>query len=177
MKMFKRLAAVLLAGVMALAMLTACGTAESDFEAAVQAAYMVALNDEFGTNLSNDSDVKAYAKTLLDNVVNGEVSQKGVAGNKEIDGGDSVMTALICVEDAAQVKDAYTAIHYDEMTAETITPDAASIGQLKVVLDYTKQVAGQAGKSIELAGLGVATKTVDGKTYVAIGFKLTKSAK
>lgn len=176
MKMFKRLVAVLLAGVMALAMLTACGAAESDFEASLQAAYMAALNDEFGTNLSNDSDVKAYAKTLLDNVVNGEVSQKGATGSK-VTNNDDIITALICVEDAAQVKDAYTAIHYDEMTAETITPDAASIGQLKVVLNYTEQVAEQAGLTVKVTSLGVATKTVDGKTYVAIGFKLTKSAK
>ena len=49
MKMFKRFAAALLAGVMVLAMLTACGggaggPGESEFEKKVQDVYMAALN-------------------------------------------------------------------------------------------------------------------------------------
>ncbi len=54
MKMFKRFAAALLAGVMVLAMLTACGggaggPGESEFEKKVQDVYMTALNKDYGT--------------------------------------------------------------------------------------------------------------------------------
>ena len=50
MKMFKRFAAALLAGVMVLAMLTACGGTGNDaatakFEASVEQAYMAKLNE------------------------------------------------------------------------------------------------------------------------------------
>ena len=55
MKMFKRFAAALLAGVMVLAMLTACGctgngndAATAKFEASVEQAYMDKLNDVIG---------------------------------------------------------------------------------------------------------------------------------
>ena len=57
MKMFKRFAAALLAGVMVLAMLTACGggaggPGESEFEKKVQDVYMAALNKEYGTTFA-----------------------------------------------------------------------------------------------------------------------------
>ena len=58
MKMFKRFAAALLAGVMVLAMLTACGgglsTPTSDVEKA-ESLYMDAFNTALGTNYENNN--------------------------------------------------------------------------------------------------------------------------
>lgn len=72
MKMFKRFAAALLAGVMVLAMLTACGgsfTPTSDVEKA-EALYMDAFNTALGTNYENDADLEKLAKQVLDDSLN-----------------------------------------------------------------------------------------------------------
>ena len=61
MKKMKRLVAVLLAGIMALAVLTACsggsGTNSSEFENKVERAYMAKLNEAFGTEFNNDAAI------------------------------------------------------------------------------------------------------------------------
>ena len=74
MKMFKRFAAALLAGVMVLAMLTACGgglsTPTSDVEKA-EALYMDAFNTALGTNYeNNNTELKDQAKQVLDTNLN-----------------------------------------------------------------------------------------------------------
>ena len=66
MKKIKRFAAVLLAGIMALALLTACGGSGSDnpeFDAKVESAYLDALNKAFGTSFENDDAIRALAVT------------------------------------------------------------------------------------------------------------------
>lgn len=74
MKMFKRFAAALLAGIMVLAMLTACGgglsTPTSDVEKA-EALYMDAFNTALGTNYeNNNTELKDQAKQVLDTNLN-----------------------------------------------------------------------------------------------------------
>lgn len=71
MKMFKRFAAALLAGVMVLAMLTACGGSgspiapESDVEKA-EAFYMDVYNAVLEAEYPNDTTLKAEAKKVLE---------------------------------------------------------------------------------------------------------------
>lgn len=70
MKMFKRFAAALLAGVMVLAMLTACGggagsgAAKSDTEK-LEDMYQEIFNEVLDTKLDNDFTLKTAAKTYL----------------------------------------------------------------------------------------------------------------
>lgn len=69
MKLFKRFAAALLVGAMALAMLTACGggaasAAKTDAEK-LEDMYQKVFNAAMGTELNNDSTLKAAAKAYL----------------------------------------------------------------------------------------------------------------
>ncbi len=64
MKKLKRLAAVLLAGIMALALFTACSDSDPgnpEFDPKVESAYLDALNKTFGTSFENDADIKRLA--------------------------------------------------------------------------------------------------------------------
>ena len=83
MKKMKRLVAVLLAGIMALAMLTACGggsfTPTSDVEKA-EALYMDAFNTALGTNYENDADLEKLAKQVLDDSLNEDGTLKNGKG-------------------------------------------------------------------------------------------------
>ena len=89
MKKMKRLVAVLLAGIMVLAMLTACGgglsTPTSDVEKA-EALYMDAFNTALGTNYeNNNTELKDQAKQVLDTNLNDD-------GNLKSDGKMTVTT-------------------------------------------------------------------------------------
>lgn len=80
MKKMKRLVAVLLAGIMVLAMLTACGcgssTPTSDVEKA-EALYMDAYNTALGTNYeNNNTELKDQAKQVLDTNLNDDGTLK-----------------------------------------------------------------------------------------------------
>lgn len=83
MKKMKRLVAVLLVGIMALAMLTACGgglsTPTSDVEKA-EALYMDAFNTALGTNYENDADLEKLAKQVLDDSLNEDGTLKNGKG-------------------------------------------------------------------------------------------------
>ena len=68
MKTIKHLAAVLLAGIMALALLTACSGSDAgnpEFDAKVERAYLAALNKTFGTSFENDDAIRALAVTHI----------------------------------------------------------------------------------------------------------------
>ena len=94
----KRLVAVLLAGIMALAMLTACGggssTPTSDVDKA-EALYMDAYNAALGTDYKNDAELKKLAKTVLDENLNkdGALNSDGKMTDTKSDG-NSVYTVV-----------------------------------------------------------------------------------
>ena len=98
MKKMKRLVAVLLAGIMALAMLTACGggssTPTSDVDKA-EALYMDAYNAALGTDYKNDAELKKLAKTVLDENLNadGTLKSDGKMTDTKSDG-NSVYTVV-----------------------------------------------------------------------------------
>lgn len=81
MKMFKRIAAVLLAGVMVMAVLTACGgsggsvTPAGDVEKA-EVLYMDVYNALLNSNYRNDPTLKAKARAILDDSLNEDGSLK-----------------------------------------------------------------------------------------------------
>ena len=185
MKMFKRFAAALLAGVMVLAMLTACGgggntpndpndPGNPDFEAKVELAYMAKLNETFDTTFKNDDAIKNLAVKHI----------KEMSGKQTLNSEESWATAqpttttinqvMICFDPNQSTEKEYVKLYYEADKAATIVPDDANIGALKLAYETVQAMAAQKGVTIKLSSLGVGAKTIGGKTYVAIGYELSK---
>ena len=166
MKKMKRLVAVLLAGVMVLAMLTACGggssTPTSDVDKA-EALYMDAYNAALGTDYKNDAELKKLAKTVLDENLN----EKGALNSgKEMTvtkkDGNSVYTVVTILGS----KNVPYGITSEELADTPANKDKAIAEARKNVNDTTKNIT---------TGLAVGAVKKGDKIYVAIA--MTKEVK
>ena len=177
MKKMKRLVAVLLAGIMALAVLTACGgtgndAANAEFEAKVEQAYMAKLNETFGTEFKNDDAIKNLAVEHIK-----EMGGKKTLSNTELWAAENptkttLDNVMICFDPNQSTVKAYVKLYYEADKAATITPNKESITALDYALKAFQTAAEKAGKKAELTALGVGAETIGGKTYVAIGFRV-----
>ena len=179
MKKIKRFAAVLLAGIMALALLTACGGSGSDnpeFDARVESAYLDALNKAFGTSFENDDAIRALAVTHITEK-SGADSLTGRARCKtEGDETTVVRQVQLCYDTKSSKPDAFVPLFYEAANTPNITPDKMSLRTLYYVVEQEIETAKKKnGRTLELTALGVGAKTIGGKTYVAIGFELTNT--
>ena len=179
MKKLKRLAAVLLTGIMALALLTACGGSGSDnpaFDAKVESAYLDALNKAFGTSFENDDAIRALAVTHIAEK-SGADSLTGSARCKtEGDGKTVVRQVQLCYDVRKSTKENYVPLFYEAAKTDAIKANYTNVQAL--LLTVNKERGGAEGNiiTLELTALGVGAKTIGGKTYVAIGFELTNTA-
>ena len=172
MKKMKRLVAVLLAGVMVLAMLTACGGTGNDaatakFEGKVEQAYMTKLNEKFGENFENDAAIKKLAVEYIEKMANKETLTKDELWTKEEPTEKTQNWVMICYD--VQNTGKYVMSSYEADNAETITPNQKSIDAF---LNLAQMKRGQVGNTAKFTALGVGVKTIDGKTYVAIGVRV-----
>ena len=172
MKKMKRLVAVLLAGVMVLAMLTACGGTGNDaatakFEAKAEQVYMAKLNDAFGKEFKNDAAIKKLAVEYIEKMANKETLTKDELWTKEEPTEKTQNWVMICYD--VQNTGKYVMSSYEAAQAETITPDETTI---KAFLNLAQMKRGQVGNTAKFTALGVGVKTINGKTYVAIGFRV-----
>ena len=179
MKKIKRLAAVLLAGIMALALLTACGGSDPgnpEFDAKVESAYLDALNKAFGTAFQNDDAIRALAVShVAEN--SGADSLTGSARCKTEGSEKTVVRQVqLCFDTKSSKPDAYVPLFYQAADTQTIKTDYTSIRVLLNTVDRELENADKNGITLELTALGVGAKTIGGKTYVAIGFELTNAA-
>ena len=179
MKKIKRLAAVLLAGIMALALLTACGGSDAgnpEFEAKVESAYLAALNKKFGKEFENNADIKALAvKQITENSsaesLTNETLWKTDGNEKTV-----VRQVMLCWELKKGTGKSYVPFFYEAATAQNIKVSSSNILALFRTVNKGLGNAEENGRTLELTALGVGAKTIGGKTYVAIGFELTKTA-
>ena len=174
MKKMKRLVAVLLAGIMALAMLTACGgtpsaPGSSEFEAKVEQAYMKELNKTFSVNFNNDDAIKKLAVDYLQEVGGAETLNSKTLWKAENPTANTQNQVMVCFDPMQSTGEKYVKFYYEVDKAETITPDATNIATLKLTWDTIQKIAASNGKTVELTALGVGAKTIGDKTYVAIG--------
>lgn len=174
MKKMKRLVAVLLAGIMVLAMLTACGGTGNDaatakFEASVEQAYMAKLNEKlnetYGKKFENDAAIKKLAVEYIEKMANKETLTKDELWTKEEPTEKTQNWVMICYD--VQNTGKYVMSSYEAAQAETITQKNIdtfwSVAQMK---------RGQVSNTAKFTALGVGAKTINGKTYVAIGFRV-----
>lgn len=178
MKKIKRLAAVLLAGIMALALLTACGGSDPgnpEFDAKVESAYLDALNKTFKTSFKNDDAIRALAVShVVEN--SGADSLTGeMLWKTEGDGKTMVRQVQLCFDTKSSKPDAYVPLFYQAADTQTIKTDYTSIRVLLNTVDRELENADKNGITLELTALGVGARTIGGKTYVAIGFELTNT--
>ena len=174
MKKMKRLVAVLLASIMALAVLTACGgtgndAASTEFEAKVEQAYMAELNKTFATNFNNDAAIKKLAVNYIQEVSGAQTLSNTALWKAEQPTKTTQNQVMVCFDPMQSTGNEYVKFYYEVDKAENITPDATNIATLKLTWDTIQSIAAASGKKVELTALGVGAKTIGGKTYVAIG--------
>ena len=178
MKKIKRFAAVLLAGIMALALLTACGGSGSDnpeFDAKAESAYLDALNKKFGKEFENDDAIRALAVTHITEK-SGADSLTGRARCKT-DGDETtvVRQVQLCYDVRKSTKENYVPLFYEAAKTEAIKANNTNVQALLSTVNKERGGADENGRTLELTALGVGARTIGGKTYVAIGFELTNT--
>ena len=176
MKKLKLFAAVLLAGIMALALLTACGGSDSDnpeFDAQVENAYLTALNKKFGKEFENDADIKTLAIKHIAEIGGADSLSSNARYKTDGDGKTTVRLVQICYDVRKSTKENYVPLLYEAAKTEAIKANYTNVLTLFKTVENELGGADENGITLELTALGVGAKTIGGKTYVAIGFELT----
>lgn len=173
MKMLKKMAALLLVGVMALALLTACGDDSApSFAQKAEDATFASVKASTGIQV-NDADLKKLAESKIDLID----TEKGTFDFKKSysdedskkfqedvysTGKGSMTMALPLMKDGKMQNGTYEVM---EITADNI----GSLNQgTDTMHDLLEKMASANGMSIKITKIGVAAKTVNGKTYAAI---------
>ena len=178
MKKFKRLAAVLLAGIMALALFTACSDSDPgnpEFDAKVESAYLAALNKKFGKEFENDADIKTLAVTHIAEISGAESLSSSARYKTDGDGKTTVRLVQICYDVRKSTKENYVPLFYEAAKTAAIKANYTNVLTLFQIVEKERGGADENGITLELTALGVGAKTIGGKTYVAIGFELTNT--
>lgn len=170
MKKFKRVLALLLVGVMALAMLTACGDSGSSntLETQLENKFMQVMNTGMGTSYTNSLKNTAKTKGL------NQVSGAGLIGKNV----GEASSDLVMIYDE---KDAVAAITNGTPVQVVYVPVAADAGSSYKVYSFTeeqvRQIISQDVSGTEIPGMnvgaiqkfikgiGVAAKRLDDGTY------------
>lgn len=173
MKMLKKMAALLLAGVMALALFTACGDDSApSFGKQVEDATFASVKAATGIQV-NDADLKKLAESKIDlidtekgtfNFRKSYAAEDVEKFKEDVKSGKGSMTmALPLMKDGKMQNDG---------TYEVMEITADNIGSLNqgtdTMHDLLEKMASAYGMSIKITKIGVAAKTVNGKTYAAI---------
>lgn len=178
MKKIKRLAAVLLAGIMALALFTACSDSDPgnpEFDPKVESAYLDALNNTFGTSFENDADIKRLAIEHIEEKHGADSLTGSARWKTEGDGKTVVRQVQLCFDTRSSKPDAYVPLFYEAAKTAAIKANYINVQTLFKTVKDECGGAEENGRTLELTALGVGAKTIGGKTYVAIGFELTNT--
>ena len=172
MKMFKRFAAALLAGVMVLAMLTACGGGSGSGTSTIgeefENKYIAAINTlrgENAGNLENDTDLRNKALAQLAKIKeDGTIAATDANTSIVTPSADGKSVTVVMISVGTKGEPDKGVCQAKEITAESldeITPDSAGVDVVEALRALKK--------------IGIATKVINGKTYAAIAMEIVQS--
>lgn len=172
MKMFKRFAAALLAGVMVLAMLTACGGGSGSGTSTIgeefENKYIAAINTlrgENAGNLENDTDLRNKALAQLAKIKeDGTIAAPDANTSIVTPSADGKSVTVVMIGVGTKGEPDKGVCQAKEITAESldeITPDSAGADVVEALRALKK--------------IGIATKVINGKTYAAIAMEIVQS--
>jgi len=172
MKMFKRFAAALLAGVMVLAMLTACGGGSGSGTSTIgeefENKYIAAINTlrgENAGNLENDTDLRNKALAQLAKIKeDGTITATDANTSIVTPSADGKSVTVVMISVGTKGEPDKGVCQAKEITAESldeITPDSAGADVVEALRALKK--------------IGIATKVINGKTYAAIAMEIVQS--
>ena len=169
MKMFKRFAAALLAGVMVLAMLTACGggsgtsTIGEEFENKFIAT-LNTLRGEDAEELKNDTDMHDRALAQLAKInEDGTIVVTDAYTSITTPNADGKSVTVVAINVATKGDPVNGVVQTEEITAaslDKITTDGANENTVATMRALKK--------------IGIATKVINGKTYMAIAIEMVQ---
>lgn len=177
MKQLKRFLALVLVGVLALTVLTGCG-GNGNFGAEVEKEMLAAVNSlrtEENAPLTNDSELKAKCADALKYVNADGTIPLGKARQQDTRSADGKTRTLVLI--GVETKGDYSfsqvtnANRNQLVDALDITPDELAAYAAKIRQDNQKDFYNS------LSGFAVATRTINGKTYLAMAMKVTKTKK
>ena len=168
MKMFKRFAAALLAGAMVLAMLTACGGAgASTIGEEFENKYIATLNTlrgEDAEELKNDTVLHDRALAQL-----AKINEDGTIAVTDADtsiitpNADGKSVTVVYINVATKGDPVNGVVQAEEITAASLD---------KITTDGANEDTVAAMRAVKK--IGIATKVINGKTYVAIAIEMVQ---
>lgn len=171
MKMLKKMAALLLVGVMALALFTACGDDSAPSFAQKAEEKMFAVLSESTGLKENDTEMKNLAAQSLDKIKDGKVTKEVLRVDKEdVEEVDNKYRAKMALPIPDLKAGDYSDFNSETYTVLEVTPDnLANVDTTQL----TQMIAAMKEHGVEIEKIGVAAKTVNGKTYVAVAVAVT----
>lgn len=168
MKMLKKMAALLLVGVMALALLTACGdeAPSKSFAQQTEETVFSLCSKAFGIE-KNDADMKKLAEKTL-----GYIDEDGVVTIHEdmadysnpVNGKITITVAMPLPAPNTQVSPNAKTYKAFEITPENLSQIQNAMGSVETIKNLN---------GVTINKLGVAAKTINNKTYVAYAAEYT----
>ena len=178
MKQLKRFLALVLVGVLALTVLTGCG-GNGNFGAEAEKEILSAVNSlrtEENAPLTNDSELKAKCEDALKYVnADGTLPLGKARQQEDTRSADGKTRTLVAI--GVETKGNYSFSQVTNANRNTlvdalaITPDELAAYAAKIRQDSDKDFYNK------LSGFAVATRTINGKTYLAMAMKVSVTKK
>ena len=154
MKHLKKLAALLLVGVLALSLLTACGGGGStSADTQAETAVMAAINDNRSVKLQNSSELRKTANQRIDAAISGKLGQLSSDFKFELDPNP---------EDGSVGFTLVAKCDYKNTDLAKLIKTATNINSYNMN---------------KWSEVGVVVRTVDGQTYIAISVAIKTAIK